>query len=27
VKLREELEGYGGKPVLDLIDRWESILK
>lgn len=27
VKLREELEGYGGKPVLDLIDKWESMLK
>jgi hypothetical protein len=27
VKLREELEGYGGKPVLDLIDRWESIIQ
>jgi len=27
VKIREELEGYGGKPVLDLIDRWESILE
>jgi hypothetical protein len=27
VKLREELEGYGGKPVLDLVDKWESILE
>lgn len=26
-KLREELEGYGGKPVLDLIDRWENVLE
>jgi hypothetical protein len=26
VKLREELEAYGGKPVLDLIDRWEKML-
>jgi len=26
VKLREYLEGYGGKPVLDLIDKWESII-
>ena len=27
VKLREDLEGYGGKPVLDLVDKWESILQ
>jgi len=26
VKLREELEDYGGKPVLDLIDKWEKIV-
>jgi hypothetical protein len=26
-KLREDLEGYGGKPVLDLVDKWESILE
>ena len=25
-ELREFLEGYGGKPVLDLVDKWESIL-
>jgi hypothetical protein len=26
VKLREELEDYGSKPVLDLIDKWEKIV-
>ena len=25
-ELREFLDGYGGKPVLDLVDKWESIL-
>lgn len=27
VELREDLEGYGGKPVLDLINKWERFLQ
>jgi hypothetical protein len=23
---REELEDYGGKPVLDLVDKWETLV-
>jgi hypothetical protein len=26
IELREDLEGYSGKPVLDLVNKWESIL-